>query len=83
MDDSGEKGLMDVALDPDFAQNNYIYAFYCRNGQTGPNGAAKNRCRVSRFTHQGNSASESSEKVIFVDTSGGYGQWTDQFPYDQ
>lgn len=63
-------GLMDMVLDPDFSTNNWLYVFYCRDGTNGPDGAQDKRCRVSRFTHNGNKASLNSEKVIFVDTTG-------------
>lgn len=55
----GEQGLMDLVLDPDFAQNNYIYVFYTRG--------SRNRDRVSRFTVSGNAALLSSEFVVWED----------------
>src|SRR5688572_8163931 len=55
----GEQGLMDLVLDPDFAQNNYIYVFYTRG--------SRNRDRVSRFTVSGNVALLNSEFVVWED----------------
>ncbi|MES2730951.1 MAG: PQQ-dependent sugar dehydrogenase [Bacteroidota bacterium] len=54
---SGERGLIGVELDPDFASNHYIYLFY-----TVPTGKIHNR--ISRFTANGDVALAGSEKVI-------------------
>ncbi|MEM6253280.1 MAG: Ig-like domain-containing protein, partial [Cyanobacteria bacterium P01_D01_bin.156] len=56
---SGEKGLIDIALDPDFETNNYIYAFYTLGSDT--------TFQISRFIHQGNTADLSSEFVVWKD----------------
>jgi glucose/arabinose dehydrogenase/PKD repeat protein len=58
----GEQGLMDIVLDPHFADNNYIYIFYTR-GFPGQH----NRDRVSRFTVSGNTALPASEFVVWQD----------------
>jgi len=54
---SGERGLIGIALDPDFATNNFIYLYYTIN--TAP---LKNR--ISRFTANGDVAAVGSEQII-------------------
>ena len=49
----GERGLSSIALDPNFASNGYLYVYYTHNSSS--------RNRISRFTHQGNTASLASE----------------------
>lgn len=53
---SGERGLLGIAFDPNFAVNNYVYLYY-----TLPN-AANNR--ISRFTASGDTALAGSELII-------------------
>ena len=53
----GERGLQGVAFDPDFASNGHLYVFYTA---TSPN--VHNR--VSRFTANGDTAVEGSQKVL-------------------
>jgi glucose/arabinose dehydrogenase len=57
VDSSGERGLLGVAFDPNFATNNFIYVYY-----TGPGSPAHNR--VSRFTAVGDVAAAGSEMVL-------------------
>lgn len=54
---SGERGLIGIALDPDFATNNYIYLYYTIN--TAP---LKNR--ISRFTANGDVVLAGSEQLV-------------------
>ena len=54
----GERGLLGVAFDPDFATNQYVYIYYT---PTTPN-----LHRVSRFTANGDVAVPGSEAVIFT-----------------
>ncbi len=54
VDSSGERGLIGVALHPNFATNGYIYAYYT----TAENGTHN---RVSRFTASGDVALAGSE----------------------
>ncbi|WP_436935881.1 malectin domain-containing carbohydrate-binding protein [Halovenus marina] len=67
LDTAGEEGLIDITLDPNFAQNDYIYIYYT------PTSSGKNR--IARFTHQENSgglsssADPSSEFVVWEDNS--------------
>jgi glucose/arabinose dehydrogenase len=56
-DSSGERGLLGVTFDPDFAHNHYVYVYY-----TVPGSPAHNR--VSRFTAEGNVAVANSEHPI-------------------
>ena len=54
----GERGLLGLALDPDFDTNGYVYAYYTRPAPTDPwcglnRGAAGPRNRVSRVTMSG------------------------------
>jgi glucose/arabinose dehydrogenase len=53
---SGERGLIGIALDPNFSTNQYVYLYY-----TLSNGS---RNRVSRFTANGDVAVPGSEVVI-------------------
>jgi glucose/arabinose dehydrogenase len=57
VDASGERGLLGVALDPDFATNQHVYIYY-----TATSPAVHNR--VSRFTASGDVAVPGSEVVI-------------------
>ncbi|WP_276368948.1 PQQ-dependent sugar dehydrogenase [Chryseolinea sp. H1M3-3] len=54
---TGERGLIGIALDPDFVLNNYIYLYY-----TVPGTPAHNR--ISRFTANGDIAQADSEVII-------------------
>ena len=57
VDASGERGLLGVAFDPDFATNNFVYVYYTAKTPTIHN-------RVSRFTANGNVAVPGSEVVL-------------------
>ena len=50
LDDGSERGLLSIALDPDFARNGYVYAWY--SVRDGPDAT-----RLARFTASGNGAS--------------------------
>ena len=54
---TGERGLLGVALDPNFAANQYIYIYY-----TVVNGTIRHR--LSRFTANGDVAANASEAVL-------------------
>ncbi|MBG6212019.1 glucose/arabinose dehydrogenase, partial [Labrenzia sp. EL_126] len=68
IDAGQERGLLDITLDPDFANNGYIYLYYT---PINPENA-----RIARFQHQENSggltssADLSSEFVVWEDTDG-------------
>ena len=59
---SGERGLLGIAFDPNFVNNNYIYLYYtlsiARVGQTALNN------RISRFTANGDVVLAGSEVVV-------------------
>jgi glucose/arabinose dehydrogenase len=57
VDATGERGLIGIALDPNFAANGFVYLHY-----TTPVGGAHNR--VSRFTAVGDTASTGSEAIV-------------------
>ena len=57
VDPDGERGLLGVALDPDFPQNQYVYVYY-----TTPSPAVHNR--LSRFTANGDVAVPGSEMIL-------------------
>jgi glucose/arabinose dehydrogenase len=56
VNNTGEHGLIEVMLDPEFSTNNHFYVFYS---------TLDNKNRVSRFTHAGNIASPASEFVVY------------------
>ncbi len=59
VDDAGERGLLGIAFDPDFASNNFIYFYYTESDVTG------SRNRVVRLTANGNAAVLGSEFSVF------------------
>lgn len=56
VNNTGEHGLIEIMLDPEFSTNNHFYVFYS---------TLNNKNRVSRFTHMGNSALPASEFVVY------------------
>lgn len=54
---SGERGLIGIAIDPDFAINQYVYVYY-----TVPTAPIHNR--ISRFTANGDVVESGSEVII-------------------
>ncbi len=60
----GEQGLMDIALDPNFATNGFYYVFYTK-GFSGQH----NRDTLSRFTASGNSTVAGSELQLYQDNT--------------
>jgi glucose/arabinose dehydrogenase len=54
---TGERGLIGVALHPDFANNGYVYVYYTATTPTIHN-------RISRFVAQGDVAAPNSEFVL-------------------
>lgn len=57
VESGGERGLIAITLDPDFATNNYFYVYYTKS--------SRSRFRVSRFTHQGSTADPNSEFLVW------------------
>jgi glucose/arabinose dehydrogenase len=59
----GFRGLMAIAVDPDFAQNRYVYVSYTPRPKGAPaTSAAPTRVEVSRFTMRGDRAED--ERVL-------------------
>ncbi len=56
-----EQGLLDIQVDPNFAQNGFYYIFYTRATASG------NHNRVSRFTASGNGTVPGSEVMLWED----------------
>jgi glucose/arabinose dehydrogenase len=56
-DPSGERGLLGIAFDPNFATNQFVYIYYTVS-------ATPRHNRVSRFTASGDTAVANSEVVI-------------------
>ncbi|MFM8914395.1 MAG: PQQ-dependent sugar dehydrogenase [Flammeovirgaceae bacterium] len=54
---SGERGLIGIALDPDFATNNFVYLYYTVS-------STPLRNRISRFTANGDVVVSGSEQTI-------------------
>jgi glucose/arabinose dehydrogenase len=57
VDSNGERGLLGLTFDPNFASNQFVYVYY-----TVPGAPAHNR--ISRFTASGDVAAAGSETVI-------------------
>lgn len=79
-----ERGLLGIALDPDFATNGFVYLYYTRQAGQGAacaynyhpdqTGLVGPRNRVSRFTMAGDTIDPASEVVLIdgIVTSVGY-----------
>ncbi len=59
VDTDGEKGLLNMVLDPQFATNEHFYVYY--------HNALTDRARISRFTGDGDTAATSTEMIIWED----------------
>ena len=59
-DNEGERGLLGIAFDPAFAQNQYIYIYYTLRGTPAHN-------RVSRFTLDGDTATGDETIILELD----------------
>jgi glucose/arabinose dehydrogenase len=62
VDATGERGLLGIAFDPDFATNNFLYVYYTVPAVASPPAPPHNR--VSRFTANGDVAVAGSELHI-------------------
>jgi glucose/arabinose dehydrogenase len=60
VDSRGERGLLGVAFDPDFANSGFVYVYYTVPGRKG----SPVHNRVSRFTAAGDRAARRSEKIL-------------------
>lgn len=58
-----ERGLLGIALDPQFATNGYVYLYYT-TGAGSLNAPPTPKNRVSRFKAAGNAAVEDSETIL-------------------
>jgi glucose/arabinose dehydrogenase len=68
VNNSNERGLLGLALDPNFGANGYVYVYYTRQ-----NGGTVNN-RVSRFTASGDLIAGNSELVLLeIDNLSGSG----------
>ncbi|MGB8859969.1 MAG: PQQ-dependent sugar dehydrogenase [Ilumatobacteraceae bacterium] len=56
-----ERGMLGVAVDPEFGNNGFVYLYYTRPSPGTPGGCVN---RVSRFEMIGNSISDASEWVL-------------------
>ncbi|MGB3683213.1 MAG: PQQ-dependent sugar dehydrogenase [Rubrobacteraceae bacterium] len=67
---TSERGMLGVAIDPNFSSNQYVYIYYTYNKTNGscPTGQPTSKDnpvnRVSRFTMSGDTVSGASEKVL-------------------
>ena len=60
---NSERGLLGIALDPDFSTNGFIYLYYTTSaGSLNPPATPKNR--VSRFTMSGNAVLGGTEVIL-------------------
>src|SRR5215207_2974650 len=82
VDTEQDRGLVGIAFDPNFAQNNYLYLYYTKTDASGT------RNRLSRFTANGNTAVNNSELVIIespmttnIHTGGAMGFGADGYLY--
>ncbi|MCA9361497.1 PQQ-dependent sugar dehydrogenase, partial [Candidatus Kaiserbacteria bacterium] len=66
----GDRGLLGLAVDPDFANNGYIYVSYTYENTPGLDIAGTKTGRIVRLTVVGDTASESS-KFVLVGSVGG------------
>lgn len=66
----GDRGLIGLAVDPNFAQNGYIYVSYTYENSPGVNIGGAKTGRIVRLTMVGDSADEAS-KFTLVGTVGG------------
>ena len=62
VDATGERGLLGIAFDPNFATNHFLYVYYTVPAGTSPPTPAHNR--VSRFTANGDVVAAGSEVQI-------------------
>ena len=66
----GDRGLLGLAVDPNFINNGYVYVLYTYENTPGVNVAGPKTGRIVRLTVEGDIASESS-KFVLVGSVGG------------
>lgn len=69
----GDRGLLGMAVDPDFASNGYVYLSYTFENTPGANVGGEKTGRVARVTVVGDVALESSKVVIVGTVTGNSG----------
>ncbi len=69
VNDFGDRGLIGIALDPDFASNRYVYLAYTHENDPSDY-EGKKTARVVRFTESGGQAVPGSASVIIGSISG-------------
>jgi glucose/arabinose dehydrogenase len=70
VNDYGDRGIEGIALDPNFAQNGYLYIAYTYENTPGQNYSGPKTGRIVRLTVQGDTASLTS-KVVLLGSVGG------------
>ncbi|HEU4493564.1 MAG TPA: PQQ-dependent sugar dehydrogenase [Rubrobacteraceae bacterium] len=60
VDSAGERGLLGVAIDPNFSKNHYVYLYFTQRAT----GTSPAHNRVIRLTAKGNRARADTEKLI-------------------
>ena len=76
----GERGLLGVAVDPDFKVNGYIYLYFTRPSPSAPGGCVN---RASRFTMTGDAIDPNSEIVLVDNISSNAGNHNGWRPGDR
>lgn len=66
----GDRGLLGIAIDPNFSTNGYMYLLYTYENTPGLNIAGSKTGRLVRITVTGDTSTEST-KVVLVGTVGG------------
>ncbi len=66
----GDRGLIGIAVDPNFLSNGYLYLSYTYENSPGANFGGPKTGRIVRITVVGDSASEAS-KVVLIGSVGG------------
>ena len=66
----GDRGLLSITVDPNFASNGYLYLSYTYENTPGSNFSGEKTGRIVRVTVEGDTASEDS-KVVILGTIGG------------
>jgi uncharacterized protein (TIGR03437 family) len=72
---NSERGLLGIAVDPDFNTNQWIYVFYTHpgNGGCGTGSTAGPWNRVSRFTFNGANTIDPATELVLLDGIWSYG----------
>lgn len=69
---NSERGVLGLALDPNFAANRYVYVYYTTSAQSlNPPATPKNR--VSRFVAEGDLVRPGSEEILLDDIPSDHG----------